>query len=182
MSETDQQPVVSAEGKSAATEFLATFKSFKDDMSKSITDMGTRIEAIDRKASDTRRPALSLAAESELPHAKAFSAYVRSGNEDGLRTLSLEGKGLQTGVDSEGGFLVDPQTSEMIETVLRSGASIRALANVVQVEAGSYDVLVDHNEIGFGWIPENGTVSETAAPIVDRIAITLHELSASPSA
>ena len=182
MSETDQKPVVSAEGKSAATEFLSTFKTFKDEMSKSITDMGSRIEAIDRKSAEVRRPALAIAANAELPHSKAFQAYVRRGDEDGLRSLSLEGKGLNTAVDAEGGYLVDPQTSEQIETVLRSGASIRALASVVQVEAGTYDVLVDHNELEAGWQSETGSVTETAAPIVDRISIPLHELSASPSA
>jgi len=182
MRETDQNPVVSAEGKSAAREFLTTFKTFKEDMSKTITDMGTRIEAIDRKSTDVRRPALSIAAESELPHVKAFSAYLRRGDEDAMRSLSLEGKGLNTQVDAEGGYLVDPQTSERIETVLRSGASIRALSNVVQVEAGTYDVLIDHNELEVGWQAESGTVTETQAPVVDRISIPLHELSASPSA
>ena len=107
MSETDQK-AVSAEGKSAAKEFLSTFKTFKDDMSKTITDMGTRIEAIDRKSSDVRRPALATGAEAELPHVKAFSAYVRRGDEEALRSLSIESKGLNTSVDAEGGYLVDP--------------------------------------------------------------------------
>lgn len=182
MRETDQRPVVSAEGKSAAKEFLTTFKTFKDDMSKTISDMGTRIEAIDRKSTDVRRPALASAAEAELPHVKAFSAYVRRGDEEAMRSLSIEGKGLNTQVDAEGGYLVDPQTSERIETVLRSGASIRAVSNVVQVEAGTYDVLIDHNELEVGWQDEAGTVTETIAPVVDRISIPLHELSASPSA
>ena len=37
----------------------------------------------------------------------------------------------------EGGYLVDPQTSETIRSVLNSTASIRAIANVVAVEATS---------------------------------------------
>ncbi|MEM7057337.1 MAG: phage major capsid protein [Pseudomonadota bacterium] len=181
MSEMDQN-AVSAEGKSAAKEFLSTFKTFKEDMSKTITDMGTRIEAIDRKSADIRRPALATAAEAELPHVKAFSAYVRRGDEEGLRSLSLEGKGLNTAVDAEGGYLVDPQTSESINSVLRSGASLRALSNVVQTEAGTYDALIDYNELGFGWLSEAGTVSETASPLIERVSIPLHELSASPTA
>lgn len=181
MTETDQKAAAVAEAKSAAAEFLKGFHGFKEDMSKRMTDMTTRIEALDRKSA-ARRPALEARASEALPHAKAFAAYVRRGQEDELKGLDIESKGLNTAVAAEGGYLVDPRTAEQIETVLRSGASIRALSRVVQVEAGSYDVLVDHEEIGAGWLDETSTVSETAAPVIDRIAIQLNELSASPKA
>ncbi len=182
MSELETKPAAAAEGKTAVGEFLADFKSFKESISKRMTEMSTLIDAIDRKSVDVRRPALATAAEPELPHAKAFSAYVRQGDETGLRALQIEGKGLNTQVGSEGGFLVDIDTSDRIQSVLRSGASIRALSKVVQVDAGSYDVLIDHNDIGAGWQDETGSVTETQAMIVDRISIQLHELSASPTA
>ncbi len=182
MSEMKMNAVVSTEAKSAATEFLANFKTFKDDMARRMTHMGTRIDAIDRKNVDLRRPALSTSAIDALPHKKALSAYVRNGDDDALRALEVETKGLNTQVAAEGGFLIDPQTSEQIDTVLRSGASLRALARVVTVEASAYDVLIDHEEIGAGWIDEVSAVAETAAPTIDRISIPLHELSASPKA
>ena len=183
MTETSENAAAAtAEAKSAAAEFLKGFHDFKEDMSKRMTDMTTRIESLDRKSAELRRPALETSASQALPHAKAFAAYVRRGQEDELKGLDLEAKGLNTAVSAEGGYLIDPRTAEQIETVLRSGASIRALSRVVQVEAGSYDVLVDHEEIGAGWLDETSTVSETAAPVIDRIAIQLHELSASPKA
>ena len=175
-------PVAAAEAKAVATEFLKSFTTFKEDMSRRMNEITNRIEALDRKAAESARPALATTAVSELPHRKAFSAYVRTGHEEELRSLALEGKGLNTAVGSEGGYLVDPQTAEQIESVLRSGASLRAIARVVQVEAGSYDVLVDTQDIGAGWIDETSTVTETAAPVLDRISIPLHELSASPKA
>ena len=182
MSELETKPAAAPEGKTAVGEFLADFKSFKDDIAKRMTEMGSLIDAIDRKNVDVRRPGLATAAEAELPHAKAFSAYVRHGDETALRALSLEGKGLNTQTLTEGGYLVDIDTSDRIQSVLRSGSSIRALSKVVQVEAGSYDVLIDHNDIGAGWQDETGSVTETQAMIVDRISIPLHELSASPTA
>ena len=153
MTETNQQTPaaktpVSAEAKSAATEFLNNFNSFKDDMSKRMTDMTSRIEGLDRKSSELRRPALEASASAALPHQKAFAAYVRRGHEDELKALDT--KGLNTGVSAEGGYLVDPKTAEQVEHVLRSGASIRAISRVVQVEASAYDVLIDHNDIGAG--------------------------------
>ncbi len=180
MTETDQKAAAVAEAKSAAAEFLKGFHSFKDDMSKRMNDMTTRIEGLDRKSA--RRPALEARAEQALPHTKAFAAYVRRGQEDELKSLDIETKGLNSAVAAEGGYLIDPRTAEQIETVLRSGASIRALSRVVQVDAGSYDVLVDHEEIGAGWLDETSAVNETSAPVIDRIGIQLHELSASPKA
>ena len=71
-------------------------------------------------------------------------------DDDGLRGLELDGKSLSTAVNSDGGYLVDPQTAETIKGVLSSTASIRATANVVNVEASSFDVLVDQNDTGAG--------------------------------
>ena len=182
MNEMDSKTVVTPEAKSAATEFLSTFRSFKQDMSKCMTEMGQRIDAIDRKNTELRRPALSTGAAEELPHKKAVAAYVRSGDEDALRALEVEAKGLNTQVAAEGGFLIDPQTADTIDTVLRSGASVRAISRVVHVEAAAYDVLIDHEEIGAGWIDEINPAAETTSPTIDRISIPLHELSASPVA
>ncbi|MGF1500813.1 MAG: phage major capsid protein [Paracoccaceae bacterium] len=173
---------VSAEAKSAAAEFLRSFGSFKDDVSRRMGELATRVERLDRKSTDSRRPALSGAAALELPHRKAFGAYVRQGDDDALRALGLEGKGYNTAAKAEGGYLVDPQTSEMVSTVLRSGASIRAIANVVQVEASAYDVLVDYGDIGAGWITEADGTTVQPTPTVERISVTLHELSAAPVA
>jgi HK97 family phage major capsid protein len=142
--------------------------------------MSTRLDRLDRKAAELSRPALATAAEDRLPHAKAFSAYLRTGDETQLRDLQL--KGLNTQIPAEGGYLVDPRTSEEVEHRLRAGGALRAISRVVQVNAGAYDVLVDHGELGTGWLDEVSAVSETTGPTIDRISITLHELSASPQA
>jgi HK97 family phage major capsid protein len=128
------------------------------------------------------RPALSAAAEGDVPHKKAFNAYLRSGDDDGLRGLVLEGKALNTSVNGDGGFLVDPQTAESIKSMLVSTSSIRAIANVVNVESSSFDVLIDRTEVGSGWATELGAQLETSTPTIERISIRLHELSAMPKA
>ena len=179
---TDQDTRVSLEAKTSAAEFLRGFTQFRDDVSRRIGEMGARLERLDAKSADLRRPALAGAAADTPPHRKAFGAYVRQGDDDQLKALGLEGKGYNTAVNAEGGFLVDPQTSEMVHAVLMNGASIRALANVVQVEATAYDVLVDHGQIGAAWITEADAGVATPTPTVDRISIPLHELSAAPMA
>ena len=137
--------------------------------------------ALDRRASEASRPPLALGAESR-PHAKAFAAYVRQGDEAHLRALGFQEKGLTTGVLADGGVLVDSQTSARIETVLRGASPMRALANVVQVESGTYDALIDHSEMAASWIAESGAVVETSTPALARISIRLHDLTANPKA
>lgn len=152
------------------------------DITQKLQAQEERLTMLDRKSMLTRRPALSSAAEQEAPHRKAFEAYVRSGDDDGLRGLALEAKALTAAIASEGGYLVDPQTSETIRSVLRSSASIRKIANVVTVDAVAYDVLVDFADMGSGWATETGALPETDTPAVERITIPLHELSALPKA
>ncbi|MFP1645167.1 phage major capsid protein [Pontitalea aquivivens] len=162
--------------------FLREVKGFQDDIKVKFQQQEERLIMLQTKTMTTGRPALSAAAHDEAPHLKAFGAYLRTGDDDGLRGLVLEGKALNTQVAAEGGYLVDPQTSEAIRGVLKATASIRQIANVVNVEASSFDVLVDHSEMGSGWATETASLTETGTPQIDRISIPLHELSAMPKA
>lgn len=170
-----------AEVKSAIAGFMNEFKGFRASIDAKLQQQEERVTMLDRKSINPARPVLATSAEIEAPHQKAFDAYVRYGDDDGLRGLELEGKAMSTSVNSDGGYLVDPQTAATIQSVLKSGASLRQIANVVNVEATSYDVLVDHTDVGHGWANET-TVSETGTPSIDRITIPLHELSALPKA
>ena len=170
------------EVKAALSGFLAEFNAFQSDIKAKLQEQETRLAMLDRKSIAMNRPPLARAAETETPHRKAFAAYLRSGDDDGLRGLTVEEKALSTAVAADGGYLVDPVTASQIVGVLRSSASIRAIANVVSVEASAFDVLVDHTDIGSGWATESGAQAETGTPQVDRISILLHELSALPKA
>ncbi len=166
----------------AMSGFASEIKTFKDDIQTKLQRQDDRMTLLDRKTLAARRPLLDTKAEEGQPHQKAFAAYLRSGDDDGLRGLELEGKALGTSVAADGGYLVDPQTSETVKSTLSSTASLRSIANVVQVESTSFDVLVDHTEMGAGWVAEAGGVTETDTPRIDRISIPLHELSALPKA
>ncbi len=175
-----QGPAV--EVKAALQGFLSEFNGFQSELKSKLKEQENRINMLDRKSISTSRPALSTAADLDMPHKKAFSTYLRSGDDDALRGLPMEEKALSTAVAADGGFLVDPQTAEQITSVLRGAASIRAISNVVQVESTAYDVLVDRTDIGAGWADETTTSTETGTPQIDRISIPLHELSALPKA
>lgn len=168
-----------AEMKAALSGFLNEIKCFQGEITMKLQQQEERLTMLDRKSISAGRPVLS-AADNAAPHQKAFDAYLRTGDDDGLRGLVLEGKALSSVGD--GGYLLDPQTAETIRSVLKSTSSLRAVASVVNVEASSFDVLVDHSDVGSGWATEAGPVAESDTPQIERISIALHELSAMPKA
>ncbi len=165
----------------ALSGFVIDFKDFSTGVNATLQKQEDRMNKLDRKTLMAARPALAASADMDAPHQKAFGAYLRSGDDDGLRGLEIEGKGMTT-VAADGGYLVDPQTADTIKGTLSSTASIRSISSVVTVDATSFDVLVDHAELGAGWASETGTLAETDSPQVERISIPLHELSALPKA
>ncbi|MCF6234352.1 MAG: phage major capsid protein [Rhodobacteraceae bacterium] len=170
------------EVKQAMTGFVSEFKGFQDQIQTKLQQTEERLTMLDRKSTMAARPHLAAATDAGAPHQKAFNSYLRSGEDEGLRGLELEAKGLSTAVNADGGYLVDPQTSETVSSILNSSASIRSIASVVHVEATSYDVLIDTTDVGAGWADETSATVETATPQIDRISIPLHELSALPKA
>ena len=122
------------EMKSAVAEFASSFNAFRGDIHAEIKQQKERLIMLERKSTQAARPHLAAATDFDAPHQKAFDAYPRTGEDDGLRGLELEGKAMSTSVNSDGGYLVDPQTAETIKSVLNSTASIRGIANVVTVE------------------------------------------------
>lgn len=165
--------------KGAMMGFVDELKGFRQDIQKKLQAQEERMNMLDRKTAIRGRAPLSTVAETEVPHQKAFNAYLRSGDDDGLRGLSIEEKGLT--VASDGGFLAAPMVAETVQSVLRAGASLRKLANVVTVESSAYEVLVDKGDMGAGWADESG-MAETSSGGIERISIPVHELSAMPKA
>ncbi|MFW2543523.1 phage major capsid protein [Primorskyibacter sp. 2E107] len=159
---------------------IGDIKALQADMQQKMNKQEERLTMLDHKSARMGRPALSSAQPVEAPHQKAFDAYLRSGDDDGLRGLELDSKSMSTAVNSDGGYLVDPQTADTIKSTLASTASIRAISNVVNVEATSFDVLIDQNDTGAGWAEETASSSETGTPTIERISIPLYELNAMP--
>ena len=171
-----------AEVKSAIAGFLNAFKGFQDEVKTSFQQQEERMTMLDRKTMTYARPNLSASTELDLSHKKALGAYLRTGDDDGLRGLTLEGKAMSTAVSADGGYLLNPQMSANIESMLSSTASLRSIANVVQIDASSYDVIVDNTDVGSGWQSEISSVAETSTANINRISIKLNDLSAMPKA
>ncbi len=145
-----------AEVKSAMAGFLKEFNGFQDEVKTAFQQQEDRMTMLDRKTMTYGRPALSAAAEVDVPHKKAFNAYLRSGDDDGLRGLVLEGKAMNTAVAADGGYLVDPQTADSIRSMLMSTSSIRGDCECGECGFVQFDVLMDRTEVGSGWATRSG--------------------------
>jgi HK97 family phage major capsid protein len=174
-------PAVPAEIKTAVTGFLSEFRGFSDDVNARLQHQEDRMSKLQAKMTHWgQRPALSASAEAGAPHAKAFDAYLRSGDEGAFR--GLEGKAMSAAVAADGGVLVSPQAAEAIRAILLSTASIRSVASVVAVEGSGLDFLIDRAEVGAGWATESAASAETGTGAIEKINIPLHELAAQPKA
>lgn len=149
-------------------------------VTQDIRELKSMIDKQKTKYNTNARPFLSTKSDEMDLHKKAMDRYLRRGDEGDLRALGLEEKALSAAVNSDGGFLVDPQTSEQIASTLSGASSLRGVANIVNVEATSYDVLIDHGGFSSGWVSELQERTESANAEFARISIALHELSAMP--
>ena len=70
--------------------FVAEFKGFQADLQTKFQQTEERLTMLDRKHMTAARPPLAGATDLNAPHQKAFNAYLRSGEDDGLRGLELE--------------------------------------------------------------------------------------------
>lgn len=164
----------------AMAEFVSELRGFRETIEQKLQAQDRRMTMLDRKTALRGRSPLSQAAEVEAPHQKAFAAYLRRGDDAGLRGLALEEKAMASGTD--GGYLAAPVISDTVQEALRGAGSLRALATVVQVESAAYEVLADRSDIGAGWASETVATAETDTPQVERVSIPLHELAAMPKA
>ena len=82
-----------ADLKGAMMGFVSELRGFRDDIQKKFTVQDERMTMLDRKTALRGRTPLSATAELEVPHQKAFNAYLRSGDDDGGGSVSLGGSG-----------------------------------------------------------------------------------------
>ena len=105
---------------------VADMRRQRDEFNQKLQEQEERMTMLDRKTAVTGRPVLAGGVAQTDVHYEAFDAYLRTGDDDGLRGLELDVKSMSTVVNGDGGYLVDPVTSETIQGVLSSSASLRA--------------------------------------------------------
>jgi len=185
-------------------EFMTTFAAFRDENDQRLQDIEQRksadvvttekvdriSEALDRqkRAIDEfvlkrARPALGrdgLNGVADLEHKEAFESYMRSGEEQKLRTI--ETKDMSYGSNVDGGYVV-PQTIEAeIGRRLAEISPIRAIASVRQVSGPTLRKPFTVTGPVASWAAETGSRTKTDSPVLDQLQFPTAELYAMPAA
>ena len=112
----------------------------------------------------------------------AFDGFFRKGDNgaDSGRGLELSVKAMSTDVNPDGGYLVYPQLIGTVVDRVFESSPVRGLANVVQTDSTSVEMLIDDNEAGARWIGEGASGGQTDTPQLGRKVIAVHKMEADP--
>lgn len=110
---------------------------------------------------------------------KGFAVYLRKDEKgmtgDGRKALSV-------GSDPDGGYLVPTAVSNRILGKVFESSPIRSLATVETIGSDAMEIPIDEQEMGYGWVGEAETRSETTTAQFGVQRIPVHEMYAKPRA
>ena len=108
-------------------------------------------------------------------HEPLLDGWIRKGD-----TSALEGKAMSISADGQD-VTVRGDWSDRIFRQIRETSPIRQVANVMQTESNSLEVLVDRGEPTSAWVSETGTRAGTDTSFMSRHAIGVFEHYAYPA-
>jgi HK97 family phage major capsid protein len=91
-------------------------------------------------------------------------------------------KRLSVDSDPDGGFVVTPEFSSRISTVVFETSPVRQVATVETISTDALEGLFDGDEATVGWVSEQQARPETATPQIGLWRIPTHEMYANPFA
>lgn len=137
--------------------------------------------ALDRLLVKRGRPELGGGGGREPSAARqAFDAYVRRGEEAGLRHGEL--KAMSSGSDPDGGYLVPDELDTEIGRRLSDLSPIRSIATVRQVSGAVLKKPFALDGMATGWVGETDARAQTATPQLAELQFPTMELYAMPAA
>lgn len=188
----------------AFDEFMTAFEAFRDANDarlgeierKLAADVISRekVERINKAMDEQQRRLDELALKKMRPHLgrdggataeaeehkAAFGAYIRHGDERGLR--DLEAKAMSAGTPGDGGYLVPPETDTEIGRRLSVVSPIRALSTVRQVSGSVLKKPFATTGMAAGWVAETAGRPQTNSAALAELSFPTMELYAMPAA
>jgi HK97 family phage major capsid protein len=115
-----------------------------------------------------------------IEHKAAFDAYVRRGDEAGLR--ELEAKAMSAGSGADGGYLVPDETDSEIGRRVSVVSPMRALSTVRTVSTAVLKKPFATTGLATGWVAETAARPQTGTPQLAELSFPTMELYAMPAA
>jgi HK97 family phage major capsid protein len=157
-------------------------------MDKRIDQLQDSLNEVTKRALRTQQAGEEQAQrnEEETLRRNALMTYLRRGDQrltaaerDALDRLQ---RALSVDSDPDGGFVVTPELSDRISTIIFETSPVRSVATVQTITTDALEGLFDGDEASFGWIAERGSRTETNTPQLGQWRIPTHELFAAPRA
>jgi len=185
----------------AFEEFLSTFEDYRQSNDQRLAEIERRggdilaeekLDRIDTALDEQKRTLDRLLVKRARPDLgrgdgrepsavrQAFEAYVRRGDEAGLR--QSERKAMQTGSDPDGGYLVPDELDSEIGRRLSELSPIRSIATVRQVSGAVLKKPFALDGMATGWVGETDARPQTATPQLAELQFPTLELYAMPAA
>lgn len=102
-------------------------------------------------------------------YAKAMAAMVRTGDDSGLKSMSVSS-------DPDGGYLVIPERSQGVTQKLFDPSPMRGLARVETITSGdAWEEPVDNDDIGAEWVGESQDRPATKTAQLGMLLVPVHE-------
>ena len=157
---------------------------------KAVAELTEQVEKINLGLTKTQGDLLEIAKKSNRPqienqlsdaqleHKSAFKKYLRKGDTNGLE--EMQRKAMNTGTDSEGGYLVDEEMDAIIDRVVPTISAVYRLANVVTIGTARYEKLVKITGMTMARPGEGAGSGETTEPTYSKIAIDVFPAEVEP--
>jgi HK97 family phage major capsid protein len=187
----------------AFEDFMRAFESYKETNDERLAQVEQRIgadvlttEKMDRISSamdDQKRKLDQLMVKASRPvlgeksllltdneHKTAFNAYIRRGEELGLR--QVEQKAMSQSSDPDGGYLLPDELDQQIGRRLADLSPIRSIASVRQVTGSVLKKPFSQNGMAVGWVGETDARPQTTNAQLVELQFPTMELYAMPAA
>lgn len=188
----------------AFDDFMEAFEAFRETNDERLSDIERKMSAdvltrekldrIDKALDENKqamdeltlkraRPALGRrggASADTQEHKAAFEAYIRRGEEGGLR--DIEAKAFSGSAGADGGYLLPNETDSDIGRRMAVVSPIRALATVRQVSGAVLKKPFALSGLSTGWVSETAARPQTNTPQLSELTFPTMELYAMPAA
>ncbi|MFH7319781.1 phage major capsid protein [Desulfurivibrio sp. D14AmB] len=131
-----------------------------------VKTFGSRLAAVESEIDDRAKAAGrqgmgSTAAPADQEHRKAFSGWLRRGDDSELRGIQSS---LSTSSDPDGGFLVPETLDREMDRVAGESVAMRQIATVKQISEGDYKKPLSLGGAAGGWVGEMEARDVTDGP------------------
>jgi HK97 family phage major capsid protein/ATP-dependent Clp endopeptidase proteolytic subunit ClpP len=122
----------------------------------------------------------SGAAKAKAEYAKAFSAFMRFGDESGLQKIQA-GADVNTVTDDEGGYGVPEELDRRVGVLMENINPMRQLCRVIKAGLAGYTKLFSVGGMASGWVGETDARPKTAASGLVALTPPYGEIYANPA-